>query len=155
MLINATENAQDRAQYVVTHFTGLTKSNRRDVCFSSCSQVSTTQSKTYPLSDIRGIGLFLCSIFILVLCTAPGMEWRGRGCGACPCVCTLVNIHAHTCRGQKGVSGDSTLPLSALLQAGQLTGELSESSCLHFTVLQVQPYLTFSHGWLTLQTQHW
>lgn len=33
--------------------------------------------------------------------------------------------------------------------------ELSESSCLHSPVLQVQPYLAFSHGWLRLQTQDW
>lgn len=64
VLINVMENTQDRAQYIVTHFTGLTKSNRRDVCFSSCSQVPTTQSKTDPLSDIRGVGLFGCSIFL-------------------------------------------------------------------------------------------
>lgn len=37
-------------------------------------------------------------------------------CGVCPFMCALENIHVHTCRGQKGASGDSTLPLSALLQ---------------------------------------
>lgn len=127
------ENTQDRARYIVTHFTGLTKSNRGDVCFSSCSQVSTTQSKTDPRDGVEGEGMWGMSMYVYTC--------------------------EHPCAYRQRPEGDvgGFYPTAFCFTAGRPADrrELSESSCLHSPVLQVQPYLAFSHGWLRLQTQDW